>query len=152
MDEGAAWSIKGLPFANTDPMRGVATLAEQGNAVFAGLLGAVGGVQVYRAERALVLGGTDRTTVRVPTAGVVEQATASMWTALPPLPIDRVYGLAASPKALVATGPDGLAASPDGGQTWQLLTRADLWSAVRVDDGAFVAVGRGGRAVRIAVE
>ena len=70
---------------------------------------------------------------------------------MPPLPIERVYGLAASPKALVATGPDGLAASADGGQTWRLLVRADLWSATRVDDRTFVAVGRGGRAVRVTV-
>jgi len=146
------WKTMALPFALPDAMRGVATLAVQGDAVFAGLLGAVDGRMLYRADRSLALGGVARVTVRVPTARGTEQATAATWTALPPLPIQHVYGLAASPKALVATGPDGLAASPDRGRTWRLLTRADLWSAVRVDDRTFVAVGRGGRAVRIAVE
>lgn len=126
MPEQATWQSFTLPFTAYREMDGVATMATLGDTLYLGLLGSPDSVGVYRV--------------------VAEEGGP-----LPPLPIPRVYGLAASPRALVATGPDGLAASADGGQTWRLLVRADLWSATRVDDRTFVAVGRGGKAVRITV-
>ena len=145
------WKQTTVPVVSDEPMVGVSSVVEQGDAVFAGLLGADSGVTLFRADRQTIASGVNRVQTRIQRPAGDDQAQTNTWLPMPPLPIERVYGLAASPKALVATGPDGLAASADGGQTWRLLVRADLWSATRVDDRTFVAVGRGGRAVRVTV-
>lgn len=133
-----------LPFSSTDPMRGVATLAvrtERGQPVlYAGLLGAVDSVTVLRSE---LLRASDK-------PGDLPRL--SGWKELAPLPIPRVYGLAASDLALVATGPDGLAVSTTDADAWVKASERDLWSAVQVGPRAFVAVGKDGLAVRIVVE
>ena len=135
-----------VPVSGAYPNEGVAALAVQGDSLFAGLLGPASGVAAWRAPLSDVVEGRGQPA----TLGDLARTLVPRWSPQQ-VGLKNVYGLAASPRALVATGPDGLAASSDGGQTWQVLTRADLWSAVRVDDGTFVAVGRGGRAVRITV-
>lgn len=145
------WKETTVPVVSSDPMVGVSSLVAQGDAVWVGLLGNTDGTTVFRADRRTLVAGIDRVRTRAPQDNGVDEARSGTWMPLPPLPIERVYGLAASPRALVATGPDGLAASADGGQTWRRLARTDLWSVTRVDDRTFVAVGRGGLALRVTV-
>ncbi len=57
------------------------------------------------------------------------------------MPDDRTF--------VAATGPGGLSVSSDGGETWRVMTDAELWTVAPHPDGGFVAAGRGGVVARI---
>jgi photosystem II stability/assembly factor-like uncharacterized protein len=87
---------------------------------------------------------------------IVTEDGGTTWAGRAPLPLPRgAYGASYVPgpelSALVAVGPDGIAVSPDEGNTWSLVSRENHWSVAMVSRRAGWAVGTRGRITRLSL-
>jgi photosystem II stability/assembly factor-like uncharacterized protein len=129
-DYGQTWTAREVPIGSADGAVGLAAAAWTPGVRYVGLLGTVDGTVLLRSD------GGGRT-----------------WTRLEGVGLEQVYGLAAQTTSgavrVAASGPGGLSHSADGGQTWRVLTDAELWTLAPHPEGGFVAAGRGGVVARV---
>ena len=131
-DYGQTWTARDAPIGSPEGGVGLSTAAWTDKFRFAGLLGAVDSTVVLRSGD----GGFE-------------------WERLSGVGVGQVYGLAAYDAGgrtyVVATGPGGLSLSSDGGETWRVLSRAELWTVAPHPGGGFVAAGRSGVVARVRI-
>jgi photosystem II stability/assembly factor-like uncharacterized protein len=89
-------------------------------------------------------------------AVIVTQDGGKTWIPRGPVPLPRgVYGGGYVPggrlAVLVAVGPDGIAVSPDEGNSWSLISKENHWSVAMASPRAGWAVGTRGRITRLSL-
>ena len=134
-DGGDSWSSYGVPILQGTPTSGVVSIAFRDP--FRGILG--GGD---------ILANTPQNNVARSSDG------GKTWTLTTPTPfLGAVYGLSYVPGmrlAVVATGPNGAAWSPDEGDTWSLLPGiSNVWAVGFASRSAGWLVGGEGQIVKI---
>ncbi len=133
-DAGRSWSVSPLPLT-AGPSAGATAIGIEADAFGWAVGGAIG--------------------APLPGARVATSRDGgSTWTPAPEPPLDgALYGAdvsrTASDRALVVVGPGGVAATSDGGTTWQELHAESHWAVAFAPDGSGWAVGPGGRVTRI---
>lgn len=133
-DYGKTWSIQVLPIPTKE---------------------AVGPTSVsFRdSQHGVILGSSTDSTRTV----IVTQNGGKTWTGRAAVPLTRgAYGGGYVPgpqlAVLVAVGPDGIAVSPDEGNTWSLVSKENHWSVAMVSARAGWAVGTRGRITRLSLQ
>jgi photosystem II stability/assembly factor-like uncharacterized protein len=133
-DAGHSWSVSTLPLT-AGPSAGATAVGIEDDAFGWAVGGAIG--------------------PPLPGARVATSSDGgASWLPAPDPPLDgALYGADVSRtvagRALVVVGPGGIAATSDGGATWQNLTGDSHWAIAFAPDGSGWAVGPGGRVSRL---